>query len=282
MNNILIDQGNTFTMNLVQKCIDSLPKWDDVTRNMPFIITGSVGIAFILMSRSERKKQLQRERKILEQKLKKDTKPTEKKNDQGAKPADEEEEKKNDSTENSNNQKFLHLNHKYQTEKTEEKTPQSVNNNLRFQKKINKKTLENDSGSGDENDSDEFQKKLQQNQAHQGSNHAQINSSEYDFFNSYRHSQGEDDEEERFDKVNPNDQISEINSIHQKSTIPKEKRQKRAPIKINRNFATDTENNEKLQKLKSIVQKEKKIEDKVFFQMLLNIVGTEAEQDDDD
>ncbi|EAR92316.2 hypothetical protein TTHERM_00082160 (macronuclear) [Tetrahymena thermophila SB210] len=282
MNNILIDKGNTFTMNLVQKCIDRLPKWDDVTRNMPFIITGSVGIAFILMSRQERKKQLQRERKMLEQKLKKDTKATEKKNDQGAKQVEEEEEKKNDQTENNNNQNNLQLNHQFQTEKTEEKTPQSLNNNLRFQKKINKKTLENDSGSGDENDSDEFQKKLQQHQAHQGSNHAYINSSEYDFFNSHRHSQGEDDEEERFDKVNPNEQISEINSVHQKSTIPKEKRQKRAPIKINRNFATDTENNEKLQKLKSIVQKEKKIEDKVFFQMFLNIVGTEAEQDDDD
>lgn len=72
-------------------------------------------------------------------------------------------------------------------------------------------------------------------------------------------------------------------SGHQiKSIVPREKRQKKAPIKINRNFATDTENNEKLQKLKQIAQKEKKNEDKMFFHMFLNIVGTEVDEDDND
>jgi len=44
-----------------------------------------------------------------------------------------------------------------------------------------------------------------------------------------------------------NEQGLDIASNHNlKSLLHREKRQKRAPIKINRNFATDTENNEKL------------------------------------
>lgn len=60
----------------------------------------------------------------------------------------------------------------------------------------------------------------------------------------------------------------------------REKPKKRAPVRIIKNFATDTENNENFATLKGIVSKEKKAEDKVFFQMFLNIVNTENEQDD--
>jgi len=45
-------------MNIIQKCADKLPKWDDIRGTIPFFITGSVGVAFFLIDRAERKREL--------------------------------------------------------------------------------------------------------------------------------------------------------------------------------------------------------------------------------
>lgn len=56
MNNILFDKEDSLVMNIVSKCIDKFPKWEEFSKNIPFIITVSVGVAFLLMSRAEEKK----------------------------------------------------------------------------------------------------------------------------------------------------------------------------------------------------------------------------------
>lgn len=40
-------------MNLFQKITSKLPKWEEISKNMPFIITVSIGMAFIFMSNGD-------------------------------------------------------------------------------------------------------------------------------------------------------------------------------------------------------------------------------------
>jgi hypothetical protein len=40
----------------MNKLFQKLPSWDEISKNIPFIITGSIAIAFILMSHSEKEK----------------------------------------------------------------------------------------------------------------------------------------------------------------------------------------------------------------------------------
>jgi hypothetical protein len=54
MSKILFEGSEPLLKGIFQKCAGILPKLDDISGVIPFVITGSIGVAVYLVDRAER------------------------------------------------------------------------------------------------------------------------------------------------------------------------------------------------------------------------------------